>query len=209
MIESKKQPFVVGITGGSASGKTTFLNALLSQFTAQEVCLLSQDNYYRDRDQQPVDENGMINFDLPKSIDLLGFASDILALKSGQAIQREEYTFNNSDVAPKMLTFEPAPIIVVEGLFVFYEPLIAEHLDLKIFVDAEEHIKLKRRIIRDNAERGYDLEEVLYRYEQHVIPTYKQYIAPFKSSADLVVPNNSTFDMGMEVVSKFLKSKIG
>ncbi|GJM62030.1 uridine kinase [Persicobacter diffluens] len=208
MDKNTIKPFVVGITGGSASGKTTFLKSLLDKFTPEEVCLLSQDNYYRDREVQPVDENGVINFDLPKSIDTPAFAADILALKSGKTIRRKEYTFNNEGGEPNILTFHPAPIIVVEGLFVFYEPLISEHLDLKVFIDAEEHVKLKRRIIRDNAERGYDLEEVLYRYEQHVMPTYKQYIAPFKSTSDLVVPNNDTFDMGLEVVVQFLKTKV-
>jgi uridine kinase len=107
-----------------------------------------------------------------------------------------------------MLTFQPAPIIVVEGIFVFYFPEIRNLLDLKVFIDAEEHIKLKRRIRRDGQERGYDLEDVLYRYEKHVAPTFDRFIKPFRTEADIIVPNNHSFDKGLEVMVGFLKAKI-
>lgn len=202
------KPYLVGITGGSASGKTRFLTRLVKNLDEKQVCLLSQDNYYRNRDQQPVDENGVQNFDLPQSIDEDAYAHDILALKNGQKVVRKEYTFNNPNVEPKMLEFNPAPIIVVEGIFVSYYPEIAKLLDLKIFIDTKDHLKLKRRIIRDNEERGYDLEDVLYRYEKHVHPTYEQYIEPFKGAADLIIPNNSHFDNALDVVSTHLQAKI-
>lgn len=202
------KPYLVGITGGSASGKTRFLTRLVKNLDEKQVCLLSQDNYYHNRDQQPVDENGVQNFDLPQSIDGEAYASDILALKNGQKVVRKEYTFNNPNVAPKMLEFNPAPIIVVEGIFVLYYPEVAKLLDLKIFIDTKEHLKLKRRIIRDNEERGYDLEDVLYRYEKHVHPTYEQYIEPFKGDADLIIPNNSHFDNALDVVSTHLQAKV-
>ena len=202
------KPYLVGITGGSASGKTRFLTRLVKNIDKSRVCLLSQDNYYRDRDQQPVDENGIQNFDLPNSIDGEAYARDILALKNGEKVVRKEYTFNNPKVAPRMLEFSPAPIIVVEGIFVLYYPEVAKLLDLKIFIDTKEHLKLKRRIIRDNEERGYDLEDVLYRYEKHVHPTYEQYIEPFKGNADLIIPNNDHFDNALEVVSTHLQAKV-
>ena len=107
-----------------------------------------------------------------------------------------------------MLQFDPAPVIVVEGIFVFYFPEIREQLDLKLFIDAEEHIKLKRRIKRDGQERGYDMDDVLYRYENHVAPTYDRYIRPFKTEADIIIPNNHSFDKAMEVIVTFLKQKI-
>ena len=202
------KPYLVGITGGSASGKTRFLTRLVKNIDPRQVCLLSQDNYYRDREDQPVDENGVHNFDLPHSIDGEAYARDILALKNGEKVVRKEYTFNNPDVEPQMLEFNPAPIIVVEGIFVLYYPEVAKLLDLKIFIDTKEHLKLKRRIIRDNEERGYDLEDVLYRYEKHVHPTYEQYIEPFKGDADLIIPNNSHFDNALEVVSTHLQAKV-
>lgn len=100
-------------------------------------------------------------------------------------------------------------MVVVEGIFVLYYPELANLLDLKVYIDAKDHIKLKRRIVRDKVERGYDLDDVLYRYERHVMPTYEKYIAPFKQDADLIVPNNSDFDKALDVIKTFLRSKIG
>lgn len=202
------QPYIIGITGGSASGKTKFLNELLNVFSSSQLCLISQDNYYRPRSEQPVDENGVKNFDTPQSIDFEAYAKDILALKNGKVVQREEYTFNNPDKKPEILEFHPAPIIVVEGIFVLYYPEVARLLDLKLFIDTKEHLKLKRRIIRDNEERGYDLEDVLYRYEKHVYPTYEKYIEPFKFDADIIIPNNTHFEKALEVVISHLKDKV-
>jgi uridine kinase len=202
------RPFIVGITGGSASGKTMFLRSLLNAFLPEEISLISQDNYYKPRNEQPVDENGIYNFDTPQSIDFELYAQHIKDLRSGRPVVKQEYTFNNPSVVPKMLTFQPAPVIVVEGIFVFYFPEIAHLLDLKVFIDAAEHIKLKRRIVRDKDERGYDLEDVLYRYEKHVMPTYEKYIAPFKSDADIIVPNNLHFEKALDMLIIFLKSKI-
>lgn len=200
--------FIIGITGGSGSGKTLFLNRLLESFTDQEVCLISQDTYYRDRDQQPEDEQGVKNFDLPESIDFEEYKRDILALKNGKAVTRKEYTYNNPDAEPKLIVSKPAPIIVVEGLFVLYFKEIADLLDLKVFIDAKDSIKLKRRIIRDERERGYDLEDVLYRYENHVMPTYEQYIRPHKKHADLVIPNHKHFAKAQAVLTAFMRAKI-
>jgi uridine kinase len=201
------KPFIVGITGGSASGKTLFLEHLLRSFAPEEVCLISQDNYYKPRHLQPVDGMGIANFDTPHSIDFEEYAQDIRIIQGGGTVIREEYTFNNVAKTPKMLTFSPAPVVVVEGIFVLYYPELAELLDLKIFIDAKDHIKLKRRIIRDKVERGYDLDDVLYRYENHVMPTYEKYIKPFKNEADLIVPNNQNFDRAMDVIRTYLRSK--
>ena len=202
------RPYIVGITGGSASGKTMFLRSLLSAFSSDEISLISQDNYYKPRHEQPIDENGIYNFDTPQSIDFELYAQHIKDLRSGKQVVKQEYTFNNPKVTPEMLTFQPAPVIVVEGIFVFYFPEIAHLLDLKVFIDAAEHIKLKRRIVRDKDERGYDLEDVLYRYEKHVMPTYEKYIAPFKSDADVIVPNNLHFEKALDMLVTYLKNKI-
>jgi uridine kinase len=201
-------PYIVGITGGSASGKTLFLKSLLHAFAPHEICLISQDNYYKPRHEQPRDENGIYNFDTPFSIDFELYAQHIKDLRNGKQVIKQEYTFNNPQAVPAMLTLQASPIIVVEGIFVFYFPEIASLLDLKVFIDAAEHIKLKRRIVRDKDERGYDLEDVLYRYEKHVMPTYEKYIAPFKSDADIIIPNNLHFERGLEMLIVFLKSKI-
>lgn len=201
-------PYLIGITGGSASGKTFFLKELLSNFNPSDVCLISQDNYYIPRDEQPVDENGVQNFDLPISIDAKAFAADILKIKSGQDFERIEYTFNNPNVVPKMLQYKAAPIVVIEGLFVMHFKEVKDLLDLKLFIDVKPHIKLKRRIIRDKEERGYELDDVLYRFEKHVMPTFDKYLEPLKGEADLIIPNNKGFMNALSVINGFLKSKL-
>lgn len=203
-----KKPFTIGITGGSGSGKTYFLQGLASRFTPEELCLISQDNYYKSRDLQPVDENGVKNFDLPVSIDREMFRSDLVKLKAGQDVIKKEYTFNNAQAEPKMLTFRAAPIIVVEGLFVQYFHEIASELDLKIFVEAKDHVKLGRRIKRDQVERGYDVDDVLYRYQHHVMPVYESMIEPLKYNCDIVIPNNHHFENALNVLVGYLKTLV-
>ena len=203
-----QKPFIVGITGGSASGKTTFLRKLVDSFRPEDICLISQDNYYHPREHQLIDENGIINFDLPSSIDEVSYAADVLTISQGQSFSRLEYTFNNPNIIPRVLVFNPAPIVIVEGIFVFYFEEVARLLDLKMYIDAKEHVKLHRRIIRDKEERGYDLEDVLYRYLNHVAPTYEKYIKPYKQDADIVIPNNRKFDRGLEVLVSYLDTKV-
>ena len=201
-------PYIIGITGGSGSGKTRFLNSLLDQFTSEQVCLVSQDNYYKERKEQPTDEKGIKNFDLPDSIDFEEYKNDIIALKGGRSVSRQEYTFNNPSATPRQIELNPAPVMVVEGIFVLYYQEIADVLDLKVFIEAKDYIKLKRRIIRDDKERGYDLDDVLYRYEHHVMPTYDKYIKPYKMDADIIIPNHTDFSEAMDVLSSFIRSKI-
>lgn len=205
----EKKPYIIGITGGSASGKTLFLKRLMAHFGDDEITLISQDNYYKPIHFQQKDENGIENFDIPESIDAHKFAQDIEALRRGETVQLPEYTFNNKAVAPKLLTFKPSPILVVEGLFVFHFDEVARLLDLRVFIDAKDKVKLKRRIQRDNVERGYDITDVMYRWENHVTPTYKAFLKPHKKSCDLVVPNNEGgFDRALEVICSFLKAKV-
>jgi uridine kinase len=202
------KPYLVGLTGGSASGKTTFLRKLVGSFAPEDICLISQDNYYHPRESQVKDENGIINFDLPTSIDEVSYAADVRTISQGKSFSRLEYTFNNPSVIPQMLVFNPAPIVIVEGIFVFYFEEVARLLDLKVYIDAKEHVKLHRRIVRDQVERGYDLDDVLYRYLHHVAPTYEKYIKPYKQDADIVIPNNRQFDRGLEVLVTFLNAKV-
>jgi uridine kinase len=202
------KPLVLGIAGGSASGKTHFLKSLMAQFEPSEICLISLDNYYLPRHQLPVDSNGVTNFDMPESIDVDTFCKHIEDLRNGKMVQQKEYTFNNPDKEPTIITLLPAPVIVVEGIFVFYYTQIARLLDLKVFIDAKEFIKLKRRIVRDQIERGYDFQDVIYRYEMHVAPTYEKFILPFKEEADIVINNNSTIEKALQVLVAYLRSQI-
>ncbi len=202
------KPFTIGITGGSGSGKTYLIENLSNRFKPEEVCLISQDNYYRPREEQETDANGVKNFDLPGSIDDDRFCNDLLKLKRGETIVKKEYTFNNPNAVPKTIELYPAPILIVEGIFVQYFKEIENQLDLKIFIEAKDHVKLSRRIRRDNDQRGYDLDDVLYRYQYHVMPVYEKYIDPLKHNADLVIPNNSHFDRAIEVLVLSLKARL-
>ena len=200
--------YTIGITGGSGSGKTFFLKGLASHFAPSDICLLSQDNYYKPIDQQVRDDNGVENFDLPGAIDRDSFHDDVTRLKAGESIVKTEYTFNNPKAEPSFLHFNAAPILVVEGLFVQYFEEIERQLDLKIFIEAKPHVKIARRIRRDQVERGYDIADVLYRYEFHVMPVYEGLIEPLKHNADLVIPNNSRSDRALKVLIGFLKSHL-
>ncbi len=206
-------PYVVGVTGGSASGKTQLLNWLQKLLPVESVCLLSQDNYYQTINRVDRAVNRSTNFDEPGIIEEKEFADDLRRLKAGETVQRPEYTFNNPAITtPKMLTFRPAPIIIVEGIFVFHFPEIYQLLDLKVFVDAKEHLKMHRRILRDIDERGFSLEDVLYKYTHQVVPAYEKYIAPYQHDADLIIPNNQELrddecPLGAELLATYLMNK--
>ena len=204
---NRKQPYLIGITGGSGSGKTRIIHELRNDFPEEKLCIISQDEYYHPREKQLWDEAGYQNFDLPQSIDDASFTRDIKSLVEGKVVEKQQYVFNNPKAAPVMITYQPAPVILVEGLFVFYFEEIRELLNLKIFIDAEDVIKLKRRIIRDAGERNYPLEDVLHRYEYHVLPAYRAYIEPFKRQADLVINNHTHYDTGLDVISALIKVK--
>lgn len=203
-----KKPYIIGITGGSGSGKTTFIKYLREAFSLDEVCIVSQDDYYRPREEQEVDDKGIANFDKPYSINKKAFYKDIAKLAKGETVEILEYTFNNKLKEPKKITLKSAPIIIVEGLFVFHYKKIRKQLDLKVFVHAKENLKVIRRIHRDRVERNYPLDDVLYRYQNHVLPAFEKYIEPYMEDADLVINNNKSFDKGLEVFQHFLKSKL-
>ncbi|MCB0647349.1 MAG: uridine kinase [Saprospiraceae bacterium] len=197
---------LIGISGGSGSGKTSFINELCAQFDKNEICVVSQDDYYRNRREIATDDNGITNFDVPEAFYLDEFARDIRLLKSGREVTRQEYTFNNSEKDPRMLIFSPAPIIVIEGLFVFHERDIFDQLDMKLLINAKISDKIIRRIHRDRIERNYPLEDVLYRYQNHVLPAYEKYIYPYKDEVDLIVNNSKNYSMGLTIVAGYLKN---
>jgi uridine kinase len=201
-------PYTIGVTGGSGSGKTHFLKILASRFQANELCLISQDHYYKPIALQYTDARGVQNFDLPEALEREKFHDDILKLKRGEMVSKEEYTFNNPVAKPAIFEFTPAPILIIEGLFVQYFPEIVQELDLKIFIEAKDYVKLSRRIRRDNDERGYDLEDVLYRYQHHVMPVYESLIKPLKEQADIIIPNNHDFTQAVDILAWGLQYKL-
>ncbi|MEH3114267.1 uridine kinase family protein [Pedobacter terrae] len=186
-----KKPFIIGIAGGSGSGKTFFLNCFLHHFKQDEVTLVSQDDYYIPAGDMTQEENKLYNFDLPSTIDSEQFLRDIKQLINGEVVYKKEYNFNNPLAVVKILEIKSAPIIIVEGLFILHFKEIAALLDHTIFVDADEQIALDRRIKRDGLERGYPEDDVLYKWHNHVVPAYKEYLLPYRNQCNKVVMNNT------------------
>lgn len=185
------KPYVIGIAGSSGSGKTFFLKHFLNHFQPDQVTLISQDDYYIPANTKTKEENRLYNFDLPTAINREAFFQDIKQLFEGNTVHRQEYTFNNPNRTPKLLEINPAPILIVEGLFIFHYKEVNDLLDYRIFLDADEPVALDRRLRRDLAERGYDHDDVLYKWINHVVPAYEQYLLPFKPACDLVIINNT------------------
>ena len=187
---NNNKPLIIGIAGGSGSGKTFFLNSFLHHFKNDEVTLLSQDDYYIPAGEMTQEENKLYNFDLPSTIDDEQFLIDIKKLTKGEVVYKKEYNFNNPLAVVKILEINPAPIIIVEGLFILHFQEIAESLDLRIFIEADEQIALLRRIKRDGMDRGYPEEDVIYKWDNHVQPAYKEFLLPYRDACEKIVVNN-------------------
>jgi uridine kinase len=212
-MSERIKPFIIGIAGGSGSGKTFFLKCFLEHFTNDEVCLVSQDDYYFPvAHNMTKEENKLYNFDLPDTIDYSHFKDDISKLLNNEVIYKKEYTFNNSHAVPKILEIKPAPILIVEGLFILHFREIAELLDMKIYIEADHDIALQRRLKRDLVERGYSHDDAMYKWINHVVPAYKEYLLPYKHESDQVITNNSHVADDIicitEAISKELREKI-
>ena len=203
-----QKPYLVGITGGSAMGKTHFLNSLKKLFSTDELCVISQDNYYKLAYEHQLDAEGNINFDLPECIDLAAFAADLEKLHNNETIYRNEYLFQHENQVGPLLTFKPAPIIVCEGLFIFYSEAIRNQFDLKIFIQADESIALNRRLKRDSAERNIPDSYIRYQWHNHVMPAYEKFLLPFLSQADIIVNNNNHFDNSLVVLDDHFRCQI-
>jgi uridine kinase len=206
------KPYLVGITGGSAAGKTYLLYLLQRELPDGQITVISQDNYYHDKEHQTVDADGNINFDHPQAVNLELLHSHIAQLIEGKPISIREYQFNLEDEheEPIIIHSHPAPIIVVEGLFVFYHRPLSKLLNLKVFLDVDEHIRLSRRIKRDAVERGLNLDSVLEQYEQFVVPMFRQYVQPARYQADIILNNNTFLNLmkGTELLIDHLKKHV-
>jgi uridine kinase len=199
---SNQKPYIIGIAGNSGSGKTYFLNSFLKHFKPGEISLLSLDNYYIPANTNTKEENKLYNFDLPSAFDENAFYNDIKSLSQGETILRDEYTFNNPLLKPKKLRIEPAPILIVEGIFIFYYKEINPLINYRIFIHTDENTALARRIKRDFHERGYKEDDVLYKWNNHVIPAYHKYLLPFKETCNQVINNNTDNEEAILIISK-------
>ena len=198
---------IIGISGSSGSGKSFVVKYLIDNLPKDLISIVYQDNYYKKRDDQEKDTNGKYNFDLPTSFINEDLIADIKALRKGVSISRDEYNFNNPKIISNKIIVNPKPIIILEGLFLFNLPSLSKILDRKIFIDCETDLMIERRIKRDTKIRGYDKYDVLYKYENHVIPAYHKYILPYKKDVDLVIDNNKNDLSGAISALNYIKKE--
>ncbi len=203
-----QKPYVIGISGGSGSGKSTIVKMVCETFSSDKVCLLTQDDFYFPKEQQAIDDEGITDFDRISAIDHDSFHDRLVELMDGKTIQLKEYVFNNDKASARMKTISSAPIIIAEGLFVFSSEKVKALIDLTVFVDTSDVKKVIRRIQRDQQERNYPLEDVLYRYQHHVLPSYERHIAPHRNSVDLVINNNDDVNKGVRILTNLIKGQM-
>jgi len=201
---------IIGIAGGTGSGKTTVVRNILKNLNTENVLVISQDNYYKDHKELPLDEREKINFDHPRSIDFELLTQDVLKLKNGEIIEQPVYSFITHSRTEETLLTHPKNVIIVEGILVLTHPELRNLFDVKIFVHADSDERLIRRIRRDIQERGRDLEEVLGRYQKTLKPMHEQFIEPSKIHADIIVPNmKKKNEVAIRVLSTLIKDKLG
>ncbi len=203
---------IIGIAGGTGSGKTTVVKEITKLLTNSQVVVIPQDSYYKDNSHLPIEERLELNFDHPDSIDFKLLVRHLRELRSGKAIEQPVYSYLTcSRSATETVRVEPAQVIIVEGILIFTCPELRNCLDIKVFVDADADDRLGRVIKRDNLERGRTIDKVLERYEKTVKPMHLQFIEPSKRYADIIIPqgghNQVAIDILLASIEKVLHRK--
>ena len=198
---------IIGITGGSGSGKTTVVRNILEKIKRSEVAVLSQDSYYKDNQHLTLEERALINFDHPNSIEFDLMVKHLEELKQDKPIEEPTYDYVTSSRQATTITIEPKHVMIVEGILLFTEERIRNLCTLKVFVDAEADDRLMRIIERDILERGRKLEDVLMRYEI-VKAMHQQFIEPTKRYADLIIPQGGMNHVAIDVLVSMIKQKL-
>ena len=199
---------IIGIGGGTGSGKTTVVQQIVEQLPADEVCVISQDSYYNDTSHLSFDERVKINFDHPNSIDFPLLVTHLKTLKKEQSFEQPVYSFVDHNRTKKTVTTYPKKVIIVEGILILTHPEIRALFDIKIFVHADSDERLIRRLKRDIAERGRDLDEVLSRYQNTLKPMHEQFIEPSKEFADIIIPNNRYNTVAVDVIRTIVQQRL-
>lgn len=199
---------IIGIAGGTGSGKTTVVDQIIAELPADEVCVISQDSYYHDTSHLSFEDRKKINFDHPKAIDFDLLVSHLMELRQGNSFEQPVYSFVEHNRTGETITTFPKKVIIVEGILILSHPEIREMFDIKIFVHADSDERLIRRLKRDIATRGRDLEEVLQRYKTTLKPMHQQFIEPTKEFADIIIPTNKYNTVAVDVIRSIIHQKI-
>jgi uridine kinase len=199
---------IVGIAGGTGSGKTTVVNKLMQVFPNGEVVVIPQDAYYRDNGHIPPEERQKINFDHPDSLEFSLLIRHLKQLKKGQSVEMPIYSYLTCLRAKESVTIKPARVVIVEGILILTDPELRKILDIKVFVDADADDRLGRVIMRDIAERGRSVLMVLQRYHDTVKPSHLQFIEPSKRYADIIIPGGGENQVGIEVIVSIIEKHL-
>jgi uridine kinase len=198
---------VIGICGGSGSGKSTVARRIVDALR-ERIVYLQQDNYYKDLSNIPVEARGQLNFDHPDAVDLEMMAQHARRLKEGHAIECPSYDFTCHSRRPETIRVEPRPVIIVEGILIFTSEELRRLMDIKIFVDTDADLRFLRRLQRDIAERGRTVESVERQYLDTVRPMHLQFVEPTKRYADLIIPEGGFNPVGVDLVIQKIKSML-
>ncbi len=202
-----KDVFVIGVSGGSASGKTTVANRLKEEF-GSSVELLSHDFYYYPHDDLPFEARVKLNYDHPNAFDTQRMITDIKKLKLGEMIERPVYSYKEHTRLAETVRVNPSSVIIVEGFMIFENAELRSLLDIKIFVDTDADERLIRRIIRDVNERGRSLDSVIAQYTGTVKPMHEQFVEPYKKYADIIIPRGGLNDVAIDFLFHRIKAII-
>jgi len=199
---------ILGIAGGTGSGKTTVVNQILNQLPDQDVTVISQDSYYKATDNLSYDERVKINFDHPKAIDFDLLVEHLKVLKKGNTIEQPVYSFAAHNRTKDTIKTHPSKVLIIEGILIFTNKELRDLLDIKVFVHADSDERLIRRLKRDIQERGRDIDEVLQRYQTTLKPMHEQFIEPMKEYADIIIPNNKYNTVAVDIVRTIINERL-
>jgi uridine kinase len=196
---------IIGIAGGSGSGKTTVVKKIIKSLPKDSVSVISQDAYYKDNGHLSPEERAKINFDHPSSIEFNLLIKHLDLLKEGNAIEMPIYSYLTCARAKETVTIYPKKVIIVEGILILTSPRMRDRMDIKVFVDADGDDRLMRIIWRDLEERGRSFQQVLEHYENYVKPMHLQFIEPTKRYADIIVPQGGKNQVAIDILSSRIK----
>ena len=201
-----RPPVIIGLAGGTGSGKTTVANAIMAKVGAQRIAALPHDAYYRDLPHIPLSQHGAPNFDHPDSLETSLLIEHLQELKAGRAIQLPVYDFTTHARTGGAVPIEPKPVIMVEGILIFAEPALRALFDMKIFVDTDADLRFIRRLQRDVAERGRTPNSVIAQYLATVRPMHLEFVEPSKRYADLIIPEGGQNEVAIEMLTARIES---